>query len=109
MENAEGVAGEPQGGHGGVLHLEALVSELSGPGEDLHGYSQKPHQQVDGVNALIEEGAAVQRACAAPLGAVVVLLASPPGHGDETGRESPEAAQLDRIVNGEARWFEAVL
>src|SRR5450631_3985520 len=86
LDDAKCTTGETDGGHGGVLDLDAFVSEPPGPGEHLDGLAEEPHQQVDRVDALVHQGSApVEGPGAAPPSRVVVRLAAPPGDGRDAG------------------------
>src|ERR1700757_1203710 len=57
MENAEGAAGKFQDGGGGVFGLD-LVKKRAGTGLYANDVTEQPEKQVNGVDALIDQGAA---------------------------------------------------
>jgi hypothetical protein len=66
VENAEGTAGKFEDGGGGVFGFD-LVKKCAGTGLHANDFTEEPEKQVDGVDALIDQGAAaVEGECAAP-------------------------------------------
>src|SRR5712692_3962886 len=77
-ERADGSAGEFEGGHGCVFRFD-FVQQGGGAGLDANYIAEKPEEQIDGMNGLIDEGsAAVESEGAAPFrGAEIVGWAIP--------------------------------
>ena len=86
------------------------MKALTGLAVDLHEFAvHHPAQQVDAVDALVHEAAAVLRPRAAPGRLLVVALVAVPAHVDGAVGEPAEAAVLERgarLLDGDV---EAVL
>ena len=73
MENAECAAGEFEDGGGGVFGFD-VVKKSAGTGLYANDVTEEPEEQIDGVDALIDQGAsAIERICAAPARIGVIL------------------------------------
>ncbi len=80
VENAQGAAVEFEDGGGGVFGFD-LVEQRGGAGLDASDFTEQPEEQIDGVNALIDQrAAAIERERAAPARASVVLGRAIPLH-----------------------------
>src|SRR5205823_6375538 len=80
VNNSQGAASEFEDGCGGVLGFD-LVKKCGGAGLHASDITEEPKEQIDGVNALIDQGsAAVERECAAPARIGVVLGRAIPLH-----------------------------
>ena len=80
MENAQGAAGEFKDGGGGVLGFD-FVKHGGGAGLHANDITEQPEEQIYGVNALIDQGAAaVERQSAAPARTGVVFGRAIPLH-----------------------------
>ena len=80
VENAQGAAGEFEDGDGGVFGFD-LVKLRGGAGLNANDIAEEPKKQIDGVNALIDQGAAaVERLSAAPARTGVVFGRAIPLH-----------------------------
>src|SRR6266403_1110938 len=80
VEKAERAAGEFEDGGGGIFSFD-LVEQRGGAGLDANDITEQPEEQIDGVNALIDQSAAaVERERSAPARASVVLGRAIPLH-----------------------------
>src|SRR5207302_9103035 len=80
VENAESAGGEFEDGGGAVLGFD-LVKKRAGTGLHANDVTEEPEEQVDGVDALIDQGAsAIEREGAAPARTGVVLGRAIPLH-----------------------------
>src|SRR6266403_3435200 len=80
VENAQGAAREFENGGGGVFGFD-LVKLRGGAGLDAYDITEQPEEQIDGVNALIDQSAAaIERERAAPARASVVFGRAIPLH-----------------------------
>jgi len=95
LKNAEGAAGEFQDGRGGVFGFD-LVQQGGGAGLDASDITEKPEEQVNRVDALIDErSAAVERECAAPAGVGIVLWRAIPLHASVDYKGPAEEALVE--------------
>src|SRR6266699_293058 len=80
VENAQGAASKFENGGGGVFGFD-LVKKRADTGLDANAVTEQPQEQVDGVDTLIEQGAAaVESERAAPARISVVLRRAIPLH-----------------------------
>lgn len=80
VENAQGAAGEFEDGDGGVFGFD-LVKLSGGAGLNANDITEQPEEQIDSVNALIDQGAAaVERQSAAPARIGIILWRAIPLH-----------------------------
>src|SRR5260370_3833999 len=80
VENAQGAAGEFEDGDGGVFGFD-FVKLGGGARLNASDVTEEPQEQIDGVDALIDQGAAaVERQSAAPARIGVVLGRAIPLH-----------------------------
>ena len=67
LEDAQSAGGEFEDGDSGVFGFD-LVQRGGGARLDASDVAEEPEEQIHGVHALIDQGAAaVERECAAPL------------------------------------------
>ena len=96
MQDTEGAVGEPDHADGDVFDLDPFVGEGSGVGEDLDGAAHRGHEQVDGVHALVHQGAApVELPGATPVAGVVVGLPAPPVDRRDTAGQPAQLTVAD--------------
>jgi len=80
MENAESAAGKFEDGGGGVFGFD-LVKKSAGASLHANDVTEEPKEQINGVDALIDEGAAaIERKGAAPARIGVILGRAIPHH-----------------------------
>ena len=110
LDGAHGAALELQDGHAHVLSLEIVVESLARRAVDLLDLVPKhPPEQIDAVDALVHESAAVLLPGPAPGRLLVIGLAAVPAHVDGAVGDGAEAALVERppqLLDGEV---EAVL
>ena len=96
--------------HADILCLEVVVELLAGDTVDLVDLlAHHPAQQVDAVDALVHQRAAVLRPGASPFGLVVVVAVAVPADVDRAVGELAEAARLQRLAHLLHRYVKAVL
>ena len=96
--------------HADILCLEVVVELLAGDAVDLVDLlAHHPAQQVDAVDALVHQRAAVLRPGASPFGLVVVVAVAVPADVDRAVGELAEAARLQRLAHLLHRYVKAVL
>ena len=80
MENSERAAGKFEDSGGGIFGFD-FVKQRAGASLHANNITEQPEEQVDGVDALIDQGAAaIQGKCAAPARIGVVLRRAVPLH-----------------------------
>jgi len=73
VEAAEGAGGEFESGDGGVFGFD-FVEESGGAGLHASDVAEEPEEKIDGVNGLVDEGAAaIESESAAPAGGGVIV------------------------------------
>ena len=80
VENSERAAGKFEDSGGGIFGFD-FVKQRAGASLHANNITEQPEEQVDGVDALIDQGAAaIQGKCAAPARIGVVLRRAVPLH-----------------------------
>ena len=108
LEGQLSTVAQARGGGDGVLHLDALMGQQTGEGEQLLDVAEQPQGQVHQVHTLVHQGAAaIELPGAAPGPGVVVLLGAPQRHLDGRGGQAAELPLGDErleelVLGGEA-------
>ena len=110
LDGAHRAVFELHNGHADVLALEVIVELLAGDAVDLvHLVPHHPAQQIDAVDALVHQAAAVLRPGAAPRCLIVVVPVTVPADVDAAVGELSEAPPLYGVAQLLHRHVEAVL
>ncbi len=95
VEDAESAAGKFEDGGSGVFGFD-LVKKCAGTGLHTSDVTKQPEEQVNGVDTLIDQGAAtVKRECAAPARIGVVLGRAIPHHASVDDDRPAEEALIE--------------